>query len=59
MSIRTPGPRTDCAGLADLSDRRSHALALQTLNGLSFALTIEEPSCLALPDLMRSGEKFS
>jgi IS66 C-terminal element len=32
-------PRTDRAGLADLSDRCSHALALQSLNGLSLALT--------------------
>lgn len=31
--------RTDRAGLADLSDRCSHALALQSLNGLSSALT--------------------
>src|SRR5260370_35779209 len=31
----------DRAGLADLSDRCSHALALQSLNGLSLALTVK------------------
>jgi hypothetical protein len=32
--------RADRAALADLSDRCAHALALQSLNGLSSALTL-------------------
>ncbi|MGY3281146.1 hypothetical protein ACVJ5M_008808 [Bradyrhizobium sp. S3.7.6] len=34
--------RADRAGLADLSNRSSHALALQSLNGLSLALTVQQ-----------------
>jgi len=38
--------RADCAGLADLTDRSPHALALPSLNGLSFALSPSPPVLL-------------